>query len=51
MTEYVTVSIPKTLIEKIDLIKKIYGYTSRPDFIKQSIRKELERLSKSKVKT
>jgi len=42
MTKFVTVSIPKTLIEKIDEIKK-QGYTSRPDFIKQAIRNELKR--------
>jgi len=44
MYEYITVSIPKSLIEKIDAIKKTYGYTSRPDFIKQAIRHELRRL-------
>jgi len=50
MSEYVTVSIPKQLIEKIDVIKKLHGYTSRPDFIKQSIRRELERLDKYRRK-
>ena len=50
MTEYVTVSIPKTLIEKIEAVKETYGYTSRPDFIKQAIRREFERLERKKVK-
>ncbi len=44
MGEYVTVSIPKALIEKIDVIRKTHGYTSRPDFIKQAVRNELQRL-------
>jgi len=46
MTEYVTVSIPRALIKKIDAAKITHGFTSRPDFIKQSIRRELERICK-----
>lgn len=44
--KYITVSLPEPLIEKVDKIidiKKL-GYTSRPEFIKDSIRRHLERL-------
>lgn len=44
MANYVTVSIPKRLIDKIDELKKNNDYTSRPDFIKQAIRNEFKRL-------
>ena len=44
MTKYVTVSIPKVLINKIEEAKLTHGFTSRPDFIKQAIRHELARL-------
>ena len=44
MTKFVTVSIPKRLIDKIEAVKVSHGFTSRPDFIKQAIRHELLRL-------
>ena len=50
MTEFVTVSIPKILIEKIDLLRKTHGFTSRPDFIKQAIRNEFTRIENAEVK-
>lgn len=44
--KYITVSLPKSLIEKVDEIIEIkkLGYTSRPEFIKDAIRRHLERL-------
>jgi len=41
---YVTVKIPKELIDQIDKLieKHIGGYTSRPDLIKEAIRIRLQ---------
>ncbi len=44
--DYITISIPKKLIEKIDNVinSKEYGYTSRPEFAKEAIREKLKSL-------
>ena len=43
--DYVSVSLPKTLIDKIDEIirNRDYGYSSRAEFIKEAIRKHLSK--------
>ena len=47
---YQGVCLPNELLKRIDETRKGLGYTSRTDFIKQAIRRELERLDKCKVK-
>ena len=44
--KFASVSLPKELIDKIDLIIKNgkFGYESRPEFIKESVRKRLSEL-------
>lgn len=49
MTCYKTVSLPEKLLKKIDEKKDIFAYSSRADFVKQAIRRELERLNKIKI--
>lgn len=46
LPKHVSVSIPRDLIERIDKIIEScrYGYDSRPEFIKEAIRKRLEEL-------
>lgn len=41
---YISVSLPKDLIKKVDEIlgNKELGYSSRPEFIKDAIRRHLE---------
>jgi metal-responsive CopG/Arc/MetJ family transcriptional regulator len=43
---FISVSIPETLIQEIDkiLAKEKLGYESRPEFIKEAVRKRLEEL-------
>jgi metal-responsive CopG/Arc/MetJ family transcriptional regulator len=43
---YVSVSIPEELIKEIDKIleKSKFGYESRPEFIKEAVRRRLEEL-------
>lgn len=43
---YVNISLPETLVEEIDQIvtKKVKGYSSRAEFLKQSARELLEKL-------
>ena len=43
---FISVSIPETLIQEIDKIlqKEKLGYESRPEFIKEAVRKRLEEL-------
>ena len=45
-SKHVSVSIPRDLIERIDRIIESgrYGYDSRPEFIKEAIRKRLEEI-------
>jgi metal-responsive CopG/Arc/MetJ family transcriptional regulator len=45
--DYITVSLPKSLIRKIDeTIKNTdLGYKSRPEFIKDSVRRLFEQLN------
>jgi metal-responsive CopG/Arc/MetJ family transcriptional regulator len=50
MAKYQGVCLPNELLYRIDQDTKGMGYTSRTDFIKQAIRRELERLSKHKEK-
>jgi len=44
--KFVSISLPKDLVDKVDLIIKsgMLGYDSRPEFIKESIRKRLSEL-------
>jgi metal-responsive CopG/Arc/MetJ family transcriptional regulator len=44
--KFVSVSIPEELIKEIDkvLATRKLGYESRPEFIKESVRKRLEEL-------
>jgi len=46
LPKHVSVSIPRDLIERIDKIIEScrYGYDSRPEFIKEAIRKRLEEI-------
>ena len=50
MRNYQGVCLPNELLYRIDQTTEGMGYTSRTDFIKQAIRRELERICKSKVK-
>lgn len=45
MRDYTSVTLPKVLIVKIDEITGYFGFTSRADFVKTAIRRELERLN------
>ena len=49
MTKYLTVSLPENLLKKVDNKREAFAYSSRADFIKQAIRRELERLNKIKT--
>jgi len=44
--KFVSISLPKDLVDKVDLIIKAgtLGYDSRPEFIKEAIRKRLSEL-------
>ena len=43
MNNYTTVSVPKVLVQKIDEAIAAGFFTTKADFLKQSIRHELER--------
>jgi metal-responsive CopG/Arc/MetJ family transcriptional regulator len=49
-SKYVSVSLPSELVQAIDekAIGKL-GYRSRPDFIKDAIRRRLEQIGKGNV--
>ena len=44
--KFISVSIPESLVQEIDKIleKEKLGYESRPEFIKEAVRKRLEEL-------
>jgi metal-responsive CopG/Arc/MetJ family transcriptional regulator len=44
--EYTTISVPTTLMEKVDEIIKSgkYGYKNRPDFVLEAMRKRMREL-------
>lgn len=44
MRKFSCVSLPTKLMQLVDEKKEIYGYSSRADFVKQAIRRELEKL-------
>lgn len=46
MGNYYGVSLPKTLLDRIDKIKEKYGYATKADFIREAIRKELDKHEK-----
>ena len=48
MGKYQGVCLPNELLFRIDEKRKGLGYTSRTDFIKQAIRREIERICKIK---
>lgn len=41
--KYLCVCLPRNLVQKIDENKERLGFVSRADFVKQSIRNELDR--------
>ena len=41
---YTTVSIPKTLMDKVKKVAKKHGYTNQSEFVRFSILKQLEHL-------
>jgi len=45
---YVNISLPETLVKEIDEIinKKIKGYSSRAEFVKDSVRRLLKEMKK-----
>ncbi|UCF13255.1 MAG: ribbon-helix-helix protein, CopG family [Thermoplasmatales archaeon] len=47
---YQGINLPNELLKRIYKTRKGLGYTSRTDFIKQAIHRELERLDNCKVK-
>ena len=49
MSRYLSVCLPKKLLKLVDA-KKGDKYTSRADFVKQAIRRELERVERVTVK-
>lgn len=51
--KFVSISLPKDLVDKVDLIIKsgLLGYDSRPEFIKESIRKRLSELGYEMTQT
>jgi len=46
--KYVSVSIPKSLIDKIDEVieSNEFGYSSRAEFMKEAVREKLKQLGK-----
>jgi metal-responsive CopG/Arc/MetJ family transcriptional regulator len=50
MTNYVTVKLPKELIQQIDTLldKQNLGYTSRAEIVKDAVRSFLTNISKQK---
>ena len=44
MKNYIGVSLPKNLIETIDPIIKSRGFTSRSEYLKHLIRKDMEKV-------
>jgi len=46
MNAYMGVSLPIDLLSKVDEKVKIHFFSSRADFVKNAIRRELERLNK-----
>ena len=49
MTKYICLSIPETLMSKVDEKLGMFAYSSKTDFVKQAIRRELERLDRITV--
>jgi len=50
MNQYNGVSLPKNLLQKINEKRKKFGYTSNADFIRQAIRRELDRIERLEEK-
>lgn len=48
MLQYMGVSLPMPLLNKIDEMRQKYQFSSRADFVKQACRREIERLEKRK---
>lgn len=46
MPKYVCLSIPEKLMQLVDEKLEKFAYSSKTDFVKQSIRRELQRLEK-----
>lgn len=50
MNRYNGISLPKNLINRIDRIREKYGYTTKADFIREAVRRELDKLEKRESK-
>lgn len=50
MPKYNGISMPKNLLDRIDRVKKKYGFTTKADFIRQSVRNELYKLEIMEIK-
>jgi len=46
--EYVTIKLPKILVDEIDKILEKKGFKSRAEFVKEAIRLRLEQLLRGK---
>lgn len=46
MVQYMGVSLPMPLLNKIDEIVQQHHFSPRPDFVKQACRREIERLER-----
>jgi metal-responsive CopG/Arc/MetJ family transcriptional regulator len=50
MTNYITIKLPKNLVEQIDdfLQQQNYGYASRAELVKDAVRSFLEKMKQDK---
>jgi len=46
MNKYMGVSLPIEMLRKVDEKTKLHSFSSRADFVKNAVRRELERLNK-----
>jgi len=46
MTNYVSVSLPIKMVQKIDELKDKHQYSSRPDFVKEAVRNWILKLER-----
>jgi metal-responsive CopG/Arc/MetJ family transcriptional regulator len=49
--DYASVTLPRFLLLRVDEIYHEHGFTSRADFVKTAIRREIERIQKQKKGT
>lgn len=48
-SRYDNIPLPSQMVKAIDFIVKKYGYTSRPEFLKDLVRKHVEELVRLKL--